>query len=137
VATVGATQGVRVLGLTELVRAFKIMPVQVVEEFTDELEEAAEPVRLAAQTKAVTSMRNMARTREWSAMRVGVSRRSATVWVAPQLRGGKRKNTQRQRDVFSERMQSRALDSALAENEGRVLEKVEDMLDRIATNNGF
>ena len=51
------------------------------------------------------------------------ARNPANVYVVPQLRGGKvRKNSQRQKDVFVANMQGRALDPALAENEGKVEE---------------
>ncbi len=64
---------VRIEGLRDLLRAFKVMPVEVAEQLKWELEEAVEPVRLAAQAKAPGSMRNMTRTREWQAMKTGVS----------------------------------------------------------------
>jgi len=114
------------------------MPVEVVEGFSDELEQAAEPVKLAAQAKAPGSMRNMVLTREWSAMRVGITRRKpAAVYVVPQLRGGSRKSSQSQKDNFSRRMQERALDPALKENTTKVIERAEDFLERVGKNNGF
>jgi len=117
------------------------MPEEVVSEFTDELIEAANPVKLAAQTKAPRSMAGMAKqtasNRAWALQRVGFSRRDKTVWVAPDLRRGHRKHTQRQKDSFAREMQKDALDPALAENEDKVRDRIEDMLDRIATHNGF
>jgi len=115
------------------------MPVEVVEGFADELEEAAEPVKLAAQAKAPGSMRNMVFTREWAAMRVGITRRKpAAVYVVPQLRGNrKRKRTQKQKDTFASRMQEHALDPALKENTDKVIQKAERFLDRVGDKNGF
>ena len=117
------------------------MPDQVVEEFTDELAEAANPVKLAAQVLAPQSMSGMARptdsNRAWALMRVGVSRRDVTVWVAPDLRRGRRKQSPKQKERFAERMQSRALDPALEQNTQKVIERIEDMLDRIADHHGF
>ena len=133
----GRSQG---YGLGELVRTFKKMPVEVKEEMVWELEEAANPVKLAAQAKAPTSMRNMVKTKEWAAMRVGITRRNpATVYVVPQLRGGKvQADVQRQKDNFAANMQGRALDPALAENEGEGRnERVEDFLDSLGRKNGF
>ena len=127
---------VQVQGLQELVRAFELMPAEVVEEFTWELLEAAEPVKLAAQAKAPTALRNMAYTREWAAMRVGVSRRDTTVWVAPQLRG-RRQNSPASKAAFAKGIQERALDPALDENAGNVINRIDDMLDRIAQSHGF
>jgi len=117
------------------------MPNEVVEEFVDELTEAANPVKLSAQAKAPRSMSGMTRptdsNRAWSLMRVGVSRRDVTVWVAPDLRKGRRKQSQRQKDAFSEQMQAGALDPALQENTERVEKRIEDMIDRIADSHGF
>jgi len=131
-----------VRGLTELVRSFKVMPELLVEEFVDELEEAARPVALAGQAKAPTTMSGMGKpsesNRAWSAMRVGIAKRNpAHVWVAPQLRRGHRKQSRTQKDKFAERMQSRALDPALKENEAKVVERIEDLLDRIGRKEGF
>ena len=129
---------VRVTGLGDLVRAFNKMPDVVKEDMVWELEEAANPVKLAAQAKAPASMSNMVKTREWSAMRVGITRKNpANVYVVPQLRGGKRKMSQRQKDTFVANMQGKALDPALVENEGKVEERIEDFLDRLGRKNGF
>lgn len=136
----GAVRRVNVRGLNELVRTFKVMPDEVAEEFVWELEEAAGPVRLAAQAKALVSMRNMIHSREWAAMRVGIARRvPAHVWVAPQLRGGGRirKASARQKEVFTTHMQTRALDPALDENADKVIDRIDDLLDRVATHHGF
>ena len=132
----------RVRGLTELVRSFKHMPDELTEEFVWELEEAANPVKLAAQAKAPTTMSGMAKpsesNRAWSAMRVGIAKRNpAHVWVAPQLRRGVRKQSQKQKDRFAERMQTGALDAALRENETKIVERIEDLLDRIGRKEGF
>ena len=127
---------VQVEGLQELLRAFKLMPAEVVEEFTWELLEAAEPVRTSAQAKAPTALRNMVYSREWAAMKTGVSRRDTTVWVVPQLRGRKQLSA-RAKEVFAQRMQERALDPALEENVSKVFDRIDDMLDRIADNHGF
>ncbi len=129
---------VRVRGLDDLTRAWKAMPVEVVEGFSDELQEAVEPVRLAAQAKAPGSMRNMVRTREWSAMRTGITKKNpASVYVVPQLRGNRPNRPQSQKDNFSKRMQERALDPALKENTQKVINRAEDFLDRVGKHNGF
>lgn len=138
----GGARGIRVRGLTELVKTFKVMPIHLAEQFVDELEEAVNPVKLAAQAKAPTSMSGMGRptpsNRAWSMMRVGVAKRiPAHVWVAPALRSGARKQSQVQKDRFADRMQRLALDPALRENEDKVLEKIDDLLDRIGRKEGF
>ena len=127
---------VQVEGLQELIRAFKLMPDEVVEEFTWELLEAAEPVRTAAQSKAATAPRNMVFTRQWSAMRTGVSRRDTTVWVVPSLRGRKR-IAPASAEAFTKAVQERALDPALEENTDKIINRIDDMLDRIADSHGF
>ena len=127
---------VQVQGLQDLIRAFKLMPDEVVEEFTWEILEAAEPVRTAAQSKAATAPRNMAYTREWTAMRTGVSRRDTTVWVVPALHG-RRKNAPASNEAFVKAVQERALDPALEENTEKIINRIDDMLDRIAESHGF
>ena len=57
-------------------RTFHKMPAEVKEEMVWELEEAANPVKMAAQAKAPGSMSNMVKTREWSAMKVGITRKN-------------------------------------------------------------
>ncbi len=114
------------------------MPVEVVEGFSNELEESVEPVRLAAQAKAPGSMRNMVRTREWSAMRTGITKKNpASVYVVPQLRGSRPNRKQSQKDNFAKRMQEQALDPALKENTAKVINRAEDFLDRVGKHNGF
>jgi hypothetical protein len=133
---------VRVRGLTELVRSFKHMPDELVDEFVSELEEAANPVMLAAQAKAPTVMSGMGRptesNRAWSMMRVGIARRNpANVYVVPQLRRGVRKQSQKQKDKFAEHMQTRALEPALKENEEKIRERIDNLLDTIGRKQGF
>ncbi len=131
---------VRVRGLNDLTRAFKVMPVEVVEGFSGDLEQAVEPVKVAAQAKAPGSMRNMVRTKEWSAMRVGITKKNpASVYVVPDLRGGSklRRRTQNMKDNFAKRMQERALDPALKENTQKVINRAEDFLERVGKHNGF
>jgi predicted type IV restriction endonuclease len=127
---------VQVEGLQELIRAFKVMPDDVVEEFTWELLEAAEPVRTAAQSKATTALSNMVYTRQWSGMRTGVSRRDTTVWVVPSLRG-RRRIAPASAAAFAKGIQERALDPALEENTEKIINRIDDMLDRIAEHHGF
>ena len=134
-----AKAAVEVHGLRELVKIFSDMPDEVAEEFKDELTEAANPVKLAAQQKAPTTMSGMGnpKSRPWTLMRVGVSRRDVVVWVAPDLRRGHRKQSQRQKEAFVRGMQEKALDPALDENTGRVVEKIDDMIDNLSRRNGF
>lgn len=116
------------------------MPEQLAEQFVDELEDAVAPVRMAAQAKAPTAMTGPANAskRAWSEMRVGIAKSlPAHVYVVPDLRSGVRKQSQKQKDRFAERMQRIALDPALKENENKVLDKIDDLLDRIGRKEGF
>ena len=136
----GDFKGVQVRGLKELIRAFRIMPAEIVEEFVWELEEAANPVRLAAQQKAAPVLTwTLGTTAQdvYTAMRVGVSKPLVTVWVVPDLRGGHAHLSPRAKATFIERVQERALEPALEENTSEVIRKIDDMLDRIATSHGF
>ena len=132
----GSASSIEVEGLPELLRALKGMEKDIAREFKWELEEAANPVKLGAQTKAFGALTNMRFSPEWARMRVGVSSRDVSVWVAPELRGG-RGGSPGGKAVFKEAIQTRALNPALAENATKVEKNIDDMVDRIARRNGF
>lgn len=136
-ATAGSVQ---ISGLRELITAFKVMPEEVVEEFVDELEEAASPVKLAAQQKAgpvLTWTLGKSNQNAYTAMKIGVSRREASVWVTPDLRGRGGRLSAKAKDQYVKRVQERALDPALEENTDKIVERVDKMIDRIADRHGF
>lgn len=128
-----ASSGVRVRGLRELTRAFKEIPEEIVEEMTWELLEAANPVKMEAQDLAVTQITNMPRSPEWAAMKLGVSRRQGVVWMAPALRGGRG----RKRPNLADLLMGRSMEPALEHNQDKVVDRIDDLIDRIADNHGF
>jgi len=130
-----ATGAIRVHGLKELTRAFKAMPDQVVEEFVWELEEAANPVKMEAQSLAVSEIRNMPPTPFYADMRIGVAKSQGLVYMVPAWRSSK--GAGRRRPNLADLLMDRAMDPAAEHNENKVIDKIEDMLDRIADSHGF
>lgn len=121
--------------MRELLRALDAFPEDVAEEITDELHEAAQPVAVTARARALTNITNMPRSPEWAAMRIGVAKRAATVWVAPQLRGNRTPG--RGRPNLATKLMDEAMQPALEENTDKVVKRLDDMVDRIADHHGF
>ena len=119
---------VKIEGLAELTRAFRAADREVAKDLKDALEEAAQPVRRDAQSLALSSIRNMTRSPQWSRMRVGTTRH--TVYVAPVEKGtrGRGNKSLRRGDRFKGLMLGRALEPALEQNTARVIDRVDDML---------
>ena len=117
---------VRIEGLRELERAFKLYGKGMEKGVREALEAGAETVRPDAQTLAVGIPRM---TSPWSLMRVGVTRRTA--YIAP-LRRGTGKARRRQANAFKERLLTRAMEPALAHNVSRVEREIKDALNDLA-----
>lgn len=115
---------VRIEGLRELERAFKLYGRGMEKGLREALEAAAEPVRSDAQSLAVSSIRNIGL--PWSRMRVGVTRRTA--YIAPQERGRNR-NPNRFRPNLKGLLLGRAMEPALAQNIPNVEREIGDALD--------
>jgi hypothetical protein len=125
----GSLSSVHVRGLKPLIKAFKDMPEDVAEEFVWELEEAADPVR----KRSEDLMHEMVNVRPpYDHFRVGVSKAQSTVWVAPSWRRGGGSPRPEMAPHIRKRME-RAVD----ERRDAVINKIEDMLDRIADHHGF
>lgn len=119
----------RVEGLADLQRAFRVADRRIANDFRKELREAAEPVRAAAEQLAVQEITRVGP--NWSRMRVGVTRTS--VYVAPRERGAQgRGNRRLRRPRFKDLMLDRAMEPALDRNIGRVEDNIEDLLARMA-----
>lgn len=115
---------VRIEGLRELERAFKLYGRGLEKGLREALEAAAEPVRFEAQTLATSQIPNIGI--PWSRMRVGVTRRTA--YVAPQERGRSR-NTRRFRPNLKPLLLERAMQPALDHNVANVERELGDALD--------
>lgn len=130
-----ATGGVKVKGLRETTRAFNKIEGDLTEELTDGLKQAAEPVRAAAEKKAVEQIRNMPHGSPWAEQQTVVSKRTALAYIRPAKRATR--NPTRKRKNLADLLMGRAMEPALQENEERVKEKVEDVLDRLGREAGF
>lgn len=115
---------VHVEGLGGLLRAFGAADKAVRDDMKHALEEAAAPVRSAAQAKAMA----LPAGRDWSRMRVGAY--TSIVYVAPVERG-LRKGT-RKRPKFGTRLMDRAMQPALEENRSIVERRLEGLVDEVA-----
>ena len=127
--------GLKVRGLKETARAFDHISDDLSGELTDGLKKAAEPVRTAAQDNAVRRIRNVTRVSGWAEQKIGVSKRSALVYMVPVKR--RTRSAARRRPNFAELMLKRAMEPALDANEHRVREEVDDVLNRLGRRNGF
>ena len=116
------------------------MPVEVREGMTWELQEAADPVRKLATDiilqggEGFKGMRNM--TPVYAAMRVGVSRAQATVYVVPAWRAGMTPRRRYARPNVAKEFQPR-MDAALKAKTGEIVKRIEVMFGTIARHNGF
>lgn len=121
---------IRIEGLRELDRAFKLYGRGLEKGLREAMETAAEPVRLDAQALAVENIRKIGL--PWSRMRVGVTRHTA--YVAPQERGIKRfrGNEKRVRPNLKPLLLERAMEPALEQNVPRVEREFGDALDDLA-----
>jgi hypothetical protein len=115
---------VRIEGLRELERAFKLYGRGLEKGVREALETAAEPVRTDAQSLAVSSIPNIGL--PWSRMRIGVTRRTA--YVAPQQRG-RSTHRGRKRPNLRGLLLDRAMQPALDQNIGNVEREIGHALD--------
>jgi hypothetical protein len=124
-----ATTGVKVRGLRELNRAIKQVEKDLRKELRDGLKDVAEPVRSTDEALASEKIRNIGPT--WERMRVGVT--TKMVYVAPKARrhgGSPRPN-------LAGLLMDKAMQPALDQHEGDVVNRIERMLDRVGDKNGF
>lgn len=115
---------IRVDGLRELQRAFRITGLGMEVGLREAMESASESVRVDAQALAVSSIRNIGV--PWSRMRIGVTRRTA--YVAPVERG-RRTRPGRGRPNLAGLLAGKAMEPALANNIGNVERDFGEALD--------
>jgi hypothetical protein len=123
---------IRVEGLADLQRAFRLADKALGKGVREALEAAGDPVRFEAEQLASTNPSGMVRNQiAWEKMRVGITK--STVYVAPVERGVKSKGREkRRRENLKTELLDRALDPALAHNVGRVEHEVIDTLEDLA-----
>lgn len=114
------TSAVKVRGLRDLQRAFRVADKVLQVELRDALRDAAEPVRRDAESLARSSIRNIGEA--WPQMRVGVTTR--VVYVAPKQRSRGRK-----RPNLAGLLAGRAMEPALERNRHDVEQRVGRALD--------
>lgn len=121
---------VRIDGLRELERAFKLYGRGMEKGVREALEAGAEVVRPAVEALAVQTIKRSEV--DWTRMRVGVVSRVG--YVAPVQRGNRsRRPSSRSRGPkFKARMLERAMEPALDHNIGRVEREFEDALNDLA-----
>jgi hypothetical protein len=115
----------RVEGLRELQRAFKVADVSLHRELRSSLRQVAEPVRADAERLAVAAIPTVGI--QWSRMRVGVT--TTSVYVAPRQRGTR--DQRKRRPKFAGLLLGRAMEPALQHNQTRVMSGMQRVLDEV------
>jgi hypothetical protein len=126
-------EAVRIEGLRELERAFKLYGRGLERGVREALEAGAEPVRQDAQSLALVEIPRIqlpSTTVPWHRMRVGVTRRTA--YVAPEQRGDKSRRASRKRPRFGTKLLTEAMEPALDRNIPRVEREFEVALTDLA-----
>jgi hypothetical protein len=124
---------IRVEGLRELERAFKLYGRGLEKGVREALEAAAEPVKSDAQALALAEIPRISlpsTTVPWHRMRIGVTRRTA--YIAPEQRGDKSRRGARRRPKFATKLLEEAMEPALDRNRSRVERELSDALDDLA-----
>lgn len=130
-----ATGAIRVKGLRELSRDFKRISKDLSDDLVKELKAAGEDVKRDAEDLALTQIRNMPRSPHWAQMRIGVSRAQGLVYMVPFARSRRGRGTSRPN--LANLLLEEAMDPALERNAAKVERKVDDLLGRLADDNGF
>lgn len=119
------SETIRVRGLTDLNRAFKVADKSLRTNWRREQRAIGEPVATMAQALALGRISGLASSSTWAQMRVGVTTR--VVYVAPKNRrrtGSARKN-------LAPLLMERAMLPSLQANEENTIRKVDMLLDRM------
>lgn len=123
------TRTIRVEGLRELNRALAKLNRTLYRRVNSELKDAAEPVRIAAEQKAMDGIRNIGPV--WGTMRVGATRKMVYVAPTARNRGGS------PRPNLGTLLMQRAMLPALDEHQQEVVHRLEGVLDRMGREVGF
>lgn len=125
------SEAVRVEGLSELVRAFRVANREVAKDVRTAIEVAGEPIRQKATQLVRGEISGMQRSRlPWWQIRTGVERNTIG-YIVPQQRGVKDFRSRRRRSNLVELIavqEERALDA----NKDRVYDEFKDALDEVA-----
>jgi hypothetical protein len=119
----------QVSGLRELQQAAAQAGKAAQVEVQRALKTVGEPVRAAAESRAVEQISHIGD--QWSQMRVGVTRK--LIYVAPKQRGRQgRRNPALKRPNLALLLLERAMEPALDANRGRIEHDMESALERVA-----
>ena len=120
---------IAVEGQRELIRAFNRFNKDLVQDLVFELEEAADPARKLSTEIILGELENMPRTPAYADMRIGVSKGTGTVYVAPAWRRGTGAGTARPRLALSFH---KRMVRAVEQSRGEIEHKLGDWLDTLA-----
>lgn len=120
---------VRVEGLRELQRVFNRADKEEGKALRRELKLAAEPVKTAAQGKAVTQITRMHRSPKWAVMRLGYAKN--LVYMVPKEKGTHGRGPRRRTNLAG-LLLDRAMIPAAHQNLQQTTLRVQHMLDTIA-----
>lgn len=116
-----------VKGYRELNRAFARAPNTLKREYRAAGRSIAEPVRRVAETRALSEIRNMPDSPDWSRMRIGLTQR--ILYVAPRERGRRTKRTPGlARPNLKDLLLDRSMIPALYSNGAQILARFDAML---------
>lgn len=128
-------KAVRVEGLDQLVRAFRVADARVARDVRTAIEQAGEPIRQRASELVRTEISGMARSHvPWWTIRTGIERRTIG-YIVPAERGGRgsarRGGGPRARPNLAGLIAEQE-GVALDENIGRVVDEFNDALEEVA-----
>jgi hypothetical protein len=123
-----AEQVVKVHGLKELQRAFGKADKDEAKALRATMKEVAQPVKRAAEGKALAKVRNMPGSPKWSTMRLGYAR--SIVYMVPKQKGTHGRGPL-MRPNLKDLLLDRAMIPALDENREQVVRGVEHMLETV------
>lgn len=123
-----AVSAVRVENLDGLMRAFKMVSREEPKQLRKGIRDAAQPVKLAAEGKAVSSIRRMSRSPQWAVMRLGYARN--LVYMVPKQKGVRGRGPRARRN-FSQLLLNRAMIPAAEQNRAAVMLAVQRVLDTV------
>ena len=127
-----AFAAVRVEGLGDLVRAFKVADKEVARDVRTAIEQAGEPIRQEASERVRSEISGMARSRlPWWSIRTGIERNTIG-YIVPQRKGVKGLGGERRRRRNLAGLIAQQEEIALANNQDRVFDEFEEAMDEVA-----
>lgn len=127
-----AQAAIRVEGLADLQRAFRVANKEVARDVRTAIEQAGEPIRQRAQDLVRLEISGMARSHvPWWTIRTGVERNTIG-YIVPAQRGVKTRGAERRRRPNLAPLIAAQEEAALNENIGRVEGEFKEALNEVA-----